>query len=137
AIPPKPAEQIEIKKISNWEDVIQGMKDVMHGRKGTARKYGKGLPFKMAGKTGTAQVFSLNSAKYNASELDKSLHDHSLFVGFAPVDKPQIAVAIIAENAGSGSKTAAPLAVKVIKRYLADKMQSKDNQKIKQKSKNK
>lgn len=113
-----PSEQIEIKKISNWNKVIQGMKDVMHGKKGTARRHGKGLPFKMAGKTGTAQVFNLNQGDYDADELDKRLHDHSLFIGFAPIDNPRIAVAIIAENAGSGSKTAAPMAVKLIKEYL-------------------
>lgn len=113
-----PSKQIEIKKISNWDKVIQGMEDVMHGKKGTARRHGKGLPFKMAGKTGTAQVFNLNQGDYDADELDKRLHDHSLFIGFAPIDNPRIAVAIIAENAGSGSKTAAPMAVKLIKEYL-------------------
>ncbi|QKI89675.1 penicillin-binding protein 2 [Thiomicrorhabdus xiamenensis] len=110
--------QIEIKKIENWEKVIQGMVAVMHGKTGTARRYGADLPFTMAGKTGTAQVFSLNEADYDAAKLDKSLHDHSLFVGFAPVERPRIAVAVIAENSGSGSKTAAPIAVNVIKRYL-------------------
>jgi len=128
----EPAEQIEIKKISNWEKVIQGMQDVMHGEKGTARRHGKGLPFIMAGKTGTAQVFSLNSAKYDASAIDKSLHDHSLFVGFAPVDNPKIAVAVIAENSGSGSKVAAPMAVKVIARYLEDKLEDLESQTTKQ-----
>jgi penicillin-binding protein 2 len=116
------SQQIAIKKISNWDKVIKAMVDVMHGPKGTARKHGQGLPFKMAGKTGTAQVFSLNEAEYNADEIDKRLHDHSLFVGFAPVDDPKIAVAVIAENAGSGSKTAAPMAVKLIQKYLEDKL---------------
>lgn len=115
-------EQIEIKKISNWDKVIQAMEDVMHGKKGTARRHGAGLPFRMAGKTGTAQVFSLNQAEYKAEELEKRLHDHSLFVGFAPVDKPKIAVAVIVENGGSGSKTAAPMAVNLIKEYLKDKL---------------
>lgn len=110
--------QIEIKKIENWEKVIKSMVAVMHGKTGTARRYGADLPFTMAGKTGTAQVFSLNEADYDAAKLDKSLHDHSLFIGFAPVERPRIAVAVIAENSGSGSKTAAPIAVNVIKRYL-------------------
>jgi len=119
-----PTEQVAIKKISNWDKVIQAMEDVMHGKKGTARKHGQGLPFKMAGKTGTAQVFSLNQGKYNADEIDQRLHDHSLFVGFAPVDNPKIAVAVIAENAGSGSKTAAPMAVNLIKEYLQDQLKT-------------
>ncbi|MEA1989861.1 MAG: penicillin-binding protein 2 [Pseudomonadota bacterium] len=114
--------QIAIKKISNWDSVIQGMVDVMHGKKGTARRHGKDLSFKVAGKTGTAQVFSLNQGKYNADELAKRLHDHSLFIGFAPVDNPKIAVAVIVENGGSGSKTAAPMAVNLMKHYLEEKL---------------
>lgn len=114
----EPFEQIQIQEIDNWEKVIDSMVEVMHGKRGTARRHGSNLPFKMAGKTGTAQVFSLNEGDYNADELDSRLHDHSLFVGFAPVEKPQIAVAVIAENSGSGSKTAAPVAVSLIKRYL-------------------
>lgn len=119
-----PSEQIEIKKISNWEAVIRGMKNVMHGARGTARRDGKNLPFKMAGKTGTAQVFNLNQGKYNASELAKRLHDHSLFIGFAPVNKPQIAVSIIIENGGRGAST---LGVDLIKRYLKDKLPGKNS----------
>ena len=121
------SQQIAIRKISNWDKVIKAMEDVMHGRTGTARKHGKGLPFKMAGKTGTAQVFSLKQAEYKAEELEKRLHDHSLFVGFAPIDNPKIAVAVIAENSGSGSKVAAPMAVNLIKEYLKDKLDSPEN----------
>jgi len=115
-----PPEQIEIKNFKNWEHVITAMKDVMHGPRGTARRHGKDLPFKMAGKTGTAQVFGLNDGDYKADELAKRLHDHALFIGFAPLENPKIAVAVIVENGGSGSGTAAPKAVEVIKAYLAD-----------------
>ncbi len=111
-------DQIEIKKISNWEKVITSMENVMHSKKGTARKHAMHLPFKMAGKTGTAQVFSLNAGDYDAETLDKKLHDHSLFIGFAPVNNPKIAISVIAENSGSGSKTAAPIGVKVIEQFL-------------------
>lgn len=111
-------EQIEIKNISNWEKVIRSMQNVMHSKHGTARRHALHLPFKMAGKTGTAQVYSLNATDYDASSIDEELRDHSLFIGFAPVNNPKIAVAVIAENAGSGSKTAAPLAVKLISKYL-------------------
>jgi penicillin-binding protein 2 len=111
-------EQIEIKKISNWEKVIKSMENVMHSKKGTARQHATHLPFKIAGKTGTAQVFSLNAGDYDAETLDKKLHDHSLFIGFAPVENPKIAIAVIAENAGSGSKTAAPIGVKVIEKFF-------------------
>ncbi|MDG6773500.1 penicillin-binding protein 2 [Thiomicrorhabdus sp. ZW0627] len=114
----EPPKQIEIKDIKNWERVIKAMRNVMHGARGTARRHGVGLPFKMAGKTGTAQVFSLNESDYEAENIDKSLHDHSLFIGFAPLNDPKIAVAVIVENGGSGSRTAAPMGVDVIKKYL-------------------
>ncbi|VAW44990.1 Peptidoglycan D,D-transpeptidase MrdA [hydrothermal vent metagenome] len=110
--------QIEIKKISNWEKVITSMENVMHHKKGTAYQHAKHLPFKMAGKTGTAQVFSLNAGDYDADTIKETLRDHSLFIGFAPVNDPKIAIAVIAENAGSGSKTAAPIGVKLVEHYL-------------------
>ena len=70
----------------------------------------------MAGKSGTAQVFSLGqNQKYDADELRERLRDHALFTAFAPVDDPQIAIAVIVENAGGGSSHAAGLA-----RALAD-----------------
>ena len=113
-------EQIEIKDYKNWERVTSSMRDVMHGTRGTARNHGKDLPFKMAGKTGTAQVFGLNDGDYDAKELDNRLHDHALFIGFAPLDNPKIAVAVIVENGGSGSGVAAPMAIKVMTEYLAE-----------------
>ena len=65
----------------------------------------------MAGKTGTAQVFSLGEdEEYDAEEIRERLRDHALFVGFAPTDDPKIAVAIIVENGGGGSSVAAPVA---------------------------
>ncbi|MDA3807450.1 MAG: penicillin-binding protein 2 [Thiomicrorhabdus sp.] len=119
-------QQIEIKKISNWEDVISSMKNVMHGSRGTARRYVKNLPFKMAGKTGTAQVYSLNSGSYDADSIREKLRDHSLFIGFAPVDNPKIAVAVIVENVGSDMETAAPLAVRLITKYMETQLQNSD-----------
>ena len=121
---PEDLQQIEIKDIENWEKVILGMKNVMHGKKGTARRHGAKLPFKMAGKTGTAQVYSLNSGDYDADTIREKLRDHSLFIGFAPVDNPTIAVSVIVENGGSGSATAAPMAVKLISKYLEAQLQS-------------
>jgi penicillin-binding protein 2 len=119
-------QQIEIKKIANWEAVISGMKNVMHGSRGTARRYVKNLPFKMAGKTGTAQVYSLNSGSYDADSIREKLRDHSLFIGFAPVDNPKIAVAVIVENVGSDMETAAPLAVRLITKYMETQLQNSD-----------
>ena len=115
---------IPINKISNWEKVIQAMVKVMHGPHGTARAYTKGLPFKMAGKTGTAQVFSLNEEEYDADNIDRTLRDHSLFIGFAPVDNPEIAISVVIENA---STKAAPVAVDIARYYFEHLATEKQN----------
>lgn len=112
----EPQDQISIKNIQNWQYVIQAMVNVMHSKDGTARSYGRGLPFKMAGKTGTAQVFSLGDSDYDADTIKKNLRDHSLFIGFAPVEKPKIAISVIIENA---TVKAAPVAVDITKYYLS------------------
>ena len=106
---------------SNWQRVIEAMVGVVHGPRGTARSIGADLAYRIAGKTGTAQVFSVGqSEEYDAEKLDKKLHDHGLFIAFAPVEQPRIAVAVIVENGGSGSGAAAPLARTVIEAYLGD-----------------
>lgn len=99
----------------NWEAVIDSMVEVIHGARGTARHVGEKMPFKVAGKTGTAQVFGIaQDAKYDAETIARKLHDHALFIAFAPADKPEFVVAIVVENGGSGSKVAAPIARKLI-----------------------
>lgn len=85
---------------------------------GTARVAFDGAPYQAAGKTGTAQVFSLRGAEYESSELDERLRDHSLFMAYAPTIKPRIAVALIVENSGWGSTVAAPIARKVFDYWL-------------------
>jgi penicillin-binding protein 2 len=95
----------------HWEAVIDSMVEVVHGARGTARHVGEKMPFKIAGKTGTAQVFGIaQDEKYDAETLERKLHDHALFIAFAPADKPEFVVAVVVENGGSGSKTAAPIA---------------------------
>ncbi|RAW08765.1 penicillin-binding protein 2 [Halomonas elongata] len=102
---------IEIANDKWWDDVISGMEEVLSGNEGTARRAGAGLEYRMAGKSGTAQVFSLGQdEKYDADELKERLRDHALFMAFAPVEDPQIAVSVIVENAGGGSSHAAGLA---------------------------
>jgi penicillin-binding protein 2 len=110
---------LPIDRVRNWEAIIDSMVAVVHGQRGTARSVGKDMPFKIAGKTGTAQVFGIKQdEKYDASTLEKKLHDHALFIAFAPADDPQFVVAVVAENGGGGSKTAAPIARKLIKEYF-------------------
>jgi len=99
----------------HWEAVVDSMVAVVHGPRGTARHVGEGMPFNVAGKTGTAQVFGIaQDAKYDAETLARKLHDHALFIAFAPADKPEFVVAVVVENGGSGSKVAAPIARKLI-----------------------
>ncbi|MEX2476207.1 penicillin-binding protein 2 [Marinobacter sp.] len=109
-LPPSDHDPLILKNPDDWEFVVDSMAEVMHGTKGTARGAARGAPYRMAGKTGTAQVFSLaEDEEYEEEDVRERLRDHALFVGFAPVDDPQIAVAIIVENGGSGSGTAAPV----------------------------
>lgn len=102
---------IELDNDTWWNRVFSGMEKVLTGSEGTARRTGVGLDYRMGGKSGTAQVFSLGQdQRYNAEELEERLRDHALFMAFAPLEDPQIAVSVIVENAGGGSTHAAHLA---------------------------
>jgi penicillin-binding protein 2 len=102
-----------------WDRVIRGMEDVVHSPGGTAIRIGRDAPYRIAGKTGTAQVFSLRqNQKYDEKSVEKHLRDHALFIAFAPVADPRIAVAVVVENGGAGSRAAAPVARKVMDHYL-------------------
>ena len=115
-------ETLSLKRESYWNAAISGMKAVVHGSRGTARRVGLRSPYHFAGKTGTAQVISIKqNERYNAKRIAKKFHDHALFVAFAPIDEPKIALAIIVENGGGGSKTAAPIAKQVMDYYLLRK----------------
>jgi penicillin-binding protein 2 len=103
----------------DWVSVIDSMHDVMQGAQGTARAVGTGAPYAMAGKSGTAQVFTVaQEDEYNEDEIEERLRDHALFIAFAPVENPQIAVAVIVENGSSGSRVAAPIARAIMDEYL-------------------
>jgi penicillin-binding protein 2 len=106
---------------AHWERIISAMNAVMQGQRGTARAVGVDAPFTMAGKSGTAQVFTVaQDEEYDAEELEERMRDHALFIAFAPLEDPTIAVAVIIENGESGSRTAAPIARAVIDSYLGD-----------------
>jgi penicillin-binding protein 2 len=114
----------KVKDPSWWDVAIAGMVDVANAPHGTARYYiyqmGK-PPYTMAGKSGTAQVFTVAATERmrKASELAEHLRDHALFVAFAPVEDPKIAVAVIVENAPrGGSAYAGPIARKILDAYL-------------------
>ncbi len=100
-----------------WETVVSAMVDVI--QKGTAHRIAAGLDYSIAGKTGTAQVFTVaQNQSYKSMRLTQSMRDHAWFIAFAPADNPKIAVAVIAENAGHGGTVAAPMARKVMDHYL-------------------
>jgi penicillin-binding protein 2 len=118
-IPNDPDRYIPVADREHWHAVIEAMHDVVQGAHGTARKVGEDAPYQFAGKTGTAQVFGLKQEeKYDAAKLEEKLRDHSLFIAFAPLDAPTIAVAVIVENGGSGSAVAAPIARTILDAYL-------------------
>jgi len=90
-------------------------------RTGTARAAFADAPYQAAGKTGTAQVFSLRGTKYKAEEIEERLRDHALFMAFAPAENPQIALALLVENAGWGATVAAPISRKIFDYWLLDR----------------
>ncbi|NVK02270.1 MAG: penicillin-binding protein 2 [Oceanospirillaceae bacterium] len=116
----KPTPQdIVLNREGNWQEIIQGMVDVVNASYGTARKTGAGTEYVMAGKTGTAQVVGIaQEAEYDSEALLERHRDHALFIAFAPVDDPKIAVAVVVENGEGGSRAAAPVAREVIDAWL-------------------
>ena len=118
---PDTPDDINLAQDDWWDSVFSGMEKVVSGREGTARRTGEGLEYRMGGKSGTAQVFSLGQdQRYNADELEERLRDHALFIAFAPIEDPQIAVSVIVENAGGGSTRAAHLARAMTDEWLLD-----------------
>jgi len=106
----------------NFKQIIDAMQAVVEHPRGTARRSGLNAEYSIAGKTGTAQVVAIaQGAKYDESILSEFEKDHALFVAFAPVEDPKVAVAVIIENGGSGSSAAAPVARKVMDFYLLGK----------------
>ncbi|MEX2481458.1 MAG: penicillin-binding protein 2 [Gammaproteobacteria bacterium] len=100
---------------AHWDTAVEGMVAVVHGPTGTARRSGAGAPVEFAGKTGTAQVFGVaQNVDVKDQIVPEHLKDHALFIAFAPVDEPQIALAVVVEHGGGGSSTAAPIARQLI-----------------------
>jgi penicillin-binding protein 2 len=103
----------------NWDTIYEAMAEVLHGVRGSARAAAQGIDYRMAGKSGTAQVVGIaQDTKYDSEALAERHRDHALFVAFAPLEDPQIAVAIIVENGEGGSSQAAPVARQIIDAHL-------------------
>jgi len=117
-LPPRPLPDVKVDDPRYWDSIIDGMIGVVSPG-GTAVRVQAGAPYKVAGKTGTAQVFSIGqNEKYNESQVSERLRDHALFIAFAPVDDPRIAVAVLVENGRHGGSTAGPIARAVFDAYL-------------------
>jgi penicillin-binding protein 2 len=120
--PPPPMPDVVGPTRDDWERLIDAMEMVVHrgnlgyGQSGTAWAYiGRDLPYRMAGKSGTAQVVGIKQGDvYHEDELSEYQRKHAWFIAFAPADAPQIAVSVLVENGGGGSAVAAPVARQVI-----------------------
>ena len=117
----------------DWERMIASMEDVVHrGNKGfrgngTAWAYiGRDISYRMAGKSGTAQVVGIKQGEeYDEEELEEFNRKHAWFIAFAPTENPVIALSVLVENGGGGSSVAAPIARQVIDAYLLPQMASR------------
>nr|WP_255305654.1 penicillin-binding protein 2 [Gilliamella apicola] len=106
-------------KSTYWDLAKEGMRRVMFGSRGTARKVYVDAQYQAAGKSGTAQVYGLKQNEtYNAHKIPEHLRDHALFVAYAPFDKPKIALAIVLENGGGGSSNGGAVVRKILDYYL-------------------
>ena len=118
--PPIVDQKVDV-EASVMELGVEAMAEVVHGQHGTARRIADGAKYRMAGKSGTAQVVAIaQNAEYDSDALSERNRDHALFVGFAPLENPKIALAVLLENAESGSGAAAPVMRRVFDAWLLD-----------------
>ncbi|MES2354680.1 MAG: penicillin-binding protein 2 [Pseudomonadota bacterium] len=112
----------EVNLRPEYFELVKGaMADVMRAG-GTAATAAKGAEYTIAGKTGTAQVVGMKQGeKYVESRISERLRDHALFISFAPVEAPKLAIAVLIENGGHGGSVAAPIARQVFDYYLLGK----------------
>ncbi len=117
AIQEKPP--IPIKNEANWDIVLDSLYGTVNREQGTARSAYEGAKYIAAGKTGTAQLFSIaQDEEYDKDSTQETLRDNAMYIGYAPYDDPQISIAIAIENAGGGGSNAAPLARNVMDYYF-------------------
>ena len=115
------ADRYQILRENNWEHVHKAMVNVVHSLRGTAFRISQGIQYKVAGKTGTAQVYEIaQDEEYDEETVADQLRDHALFISYAPAEAPRIAVAVIVEHGGHGSSVAAPIARRIMDAYLLE-----------------
>lgn len=116
----EPLPSVELGNPANWEVIVNAMVAVTTGAQGTAVRAARGAAYTIAGKTGTAQVYSVGQKdKYDEKTVAERLRDHALFIAFAPAQEPRLVVAVLVENGGHGSSVAAPVARAIFDAYLA------------------
>ncbi|ART79820.1 penicillin-binding protein 2 [Oceanisphaera avium] len=119
SMPISKGEPIELKHDSYWNVALAGMHRVINGKEGTARRAFADTPYTAAGKSGTAQVFSLaENQQYDHASTKEHLRDNALFIGYAPYEDPEVVVSVVLENVGGGSSHAAPVARSLIDLYM-------------------
>ena len=104
----------------HWDVILNAMHEVVQGDRGTARRSAEGAPYQYAGKTGTSQVYGIAQDEEggDSEKIPEHLRDHALFISFAPLESPEIAVAVVVEHGEHGGSAAAPVARRVIDQYL-------------------
>ncbi len=118
-VEPKPIRDLGLKQ-QNVDAIRRAMVGV--NTEGTGARAFAGAGYAVAGKTGTAQVYSLKGSQYKEHAIKKELRDHALFIAYAPAEKPTIALAVLVENGGFGAQSAAPIARMVLDYYLLGKL---------------
>lgn len=115
----RPEGEVRVSEKQIWNELIAHLTAAVHSNRGTAYRIGYDAPYRIAGKTGTAQVRSIaQDERYDEETTPERLRDHALFIAFAPVEAPKVAVAVIVENGGHGSTAAAPIARRVMDQIL-------------------
>lgn len=120
-LPPVNMDPLKVASEELWDQIQTSMSEVVHAPNGTARRIAQDAAYRIAGKTGTAQVFTVAQAdEYDETQVEERLRHHALFIAYAPAEQPRIALAVIVENGGSGSRSAAPVARAVLDSFIND-----------------
>jgi penicillin-binding protein 2 len=116
-----PMPNILLKDPRDWEQVNHGMQMVMHDARGIARAAAAGAQYRIAGKSGTAQVVAIKQGeRYNRERTRERNRDNALFVGFAPAEHPKIVISVMIENGEAGGRVAGPVVRQIMDAWLLD-----------------
>ncbi|MGE7990558.1 penicillin-binding protein 2 [Pseudomonas sp. NPDC089554] len=120
-VDPNPMPDIVLRDKRAWDQVNTGMQMVMHDPRGIARAAAAGAQYRIAGKSGTAQVVAIRQGeRYDRNKTLERHRDNALFVGFAPAERPSIVVAVMIENGEAGGRVAGPVVREVMDAWLLD-----------------